>query len=81
MVDNCRTYTGFEIVFTGIFLIKDLINYNSIVDYAYFVARKVIVETIIGLDTNVFIMKKGAGLILKTVEIDGDNINRKMALI
>lgn len=58
-----------------------MINCNNIVSYAYFIIRKVAVKTMIDLNTDIFVMKKSVDLVLKVVKIDGDNINRKIALI
>lgn len=81
LVNNHRTCIDFGIVFTNSFLIENLIDSNSIDNYIYFVIKKIAIETIISLNIDIFIMKNNAGLILEAVEIDGDDINKKMILI
>lgn len=60
---------------------KDLIDCNSLIDCTCFVTENVAIETIIGLDAGVFGVKMVAGLVLEVVEINEDNMHKKMALI
>lgn len=81
MVNNYEAYASFKIIFANISLIENLIDCNSIVSYIRLVIRNVAFKTIIDLDADVFVIKKVASLILGVVEINEDNINRKMAFI
>lgn len=71
------TCIGFEIVFANISLIEFLIHHGSTLHYVCLMTGNVVVQIMIGLDTEV---KKGAGHVSKAVEVDGDNTNREMAL-
>lgn len=58
-VHSYRTYTNSRIVFTSIFLIKILIDCNSVIYYIRFVVQKAAFEKIIdfNLKKTVFVIK------------------------
>lgn len=58
---------------------KDLTD-NSI-NYALFIIQKNIDEIMMNLDAKMFIMKIVMTLVLEVVEIDKNNVYKKMALI
>lgn len=60
---------------------KSFNNCDSIIYYANFITRKFTIKTMIGLNAEMFALKKDASLDLKVIKIDEDNINRKIALI
>lgn len=70
-------------------MIRDLISYKSSIDYKSpgdnksFEIQKVAVEVMMNLNLGVFVVKTIAveDLVLKTVEVDGDNIHTEIALI
>lgn len=76
-------------VFGCIAITKNLIGYNSsidfksLTDYASFVTQRVVDEIMIGLAAELFAMKMAVaeGLILETVEIDGDGMHTEIDLI
>lgn len=78
LIDGCETFVDSGISSAGNFLIKDLTDCDSAINYVYYVTRKIIVEKVISLDTKMFVMKKYASLVLKVVEIDGNDIQREV---
>lgn len=81
MVYNHKTHTSFGIIYASIFVIKNLINYNNLIDYINFIIENIIIETMINLDTRVFAVKMVMSLVLEVIKIDEDNIYREMTLI
>lgn len=65
------------IVFNYIAIITNLIDYNSIVNYVYFIIQKTNIEKIIA-KIGVFAIKIIASLVFK---IDGNGMHIEMALI
>ncbi len=74
LINVCETFADSRISSTDNFVIKDLTDCDSAINYLHYVTRKITVEKVISLDTRVFVMKKYASLILKVVEIDRNDI-------
>lgn len=81
LVDSHRTCADFRIVFIGNFVIKNLIDCNNTVDYIRFMTGKIIVENVITLDAEIFAIKKGVNLVLEAVEVNGNDTQKKIALL
>lgn len=74
-------HTSFRIIYTGIFVTKDLIHYDNSIDYTLLVTENITIKMIIGLDIGLFAVKLFAGLILKAVKIDKDDMHKEIVLI
>lgn len=75
------TCVSFEIVYIGFFVIKNQVNYDSLIDYIYLEIENIAIKIMISLNIRIFAIKMIASLILKIVKIDKNNIYKKMALI
>lgn len=51
--------------------------HNSTINYIYFIIKKFAIKIMIGLNAKI---KKGVSIVLKTVKINRNNINKKMVL-
>lgn len=76
-VFGCIAVTGNLIDF------NNLVNCKSLANYAHFVIQKAVDEMIIGLATGVSTIKMAAAedFVLKTVEIDEDDMHTEINLI
>lgn len=51
--------------------------HDSTINYIYFIIKKFAIKTMIGLNTKI---KKSISIVLKTVKINRNNINKKIVL-
>lgn len=77
-INDYKACTNFRIVIVNILLIKSFINCNSTVNYIHCLIEKIVIKRMISLNIEV---KKDTSFVLKTIKIDENNRNRKMALI